>query len=158
MCLQSPWLSLCLDRLYIFLFSNRGLTFSPFHNVGCIRFEFCCSLVVHQILQFSGLWIYPSDLKCLFLSQQETGAQLISQSSTVSTHFLYSLDRSLLFINSCSQFQFVCFCNIKKCSQFHFAHCFPICARDRQPMAYLPETAQRHLLNGIQHPWVSTQF
>lgn len=33
--------------IYLFLFSNRGLTFLAFHNVGCIRSESCCSLGVH---------------------------------------------------------------------------------------------------------------
>lgn len=51
MCLQSPWLSLCLNGLYIFLFSNRDLIFSPFHNGGCIRFEFW------SLLDFALPWI-----------------------------------------------------------------------------------------------------
>lgn len=44
--LQSPWLSLCLDGLYAFQFLNKGLAVSPFDNVGCARFDLCCSLGV----------------------------------------------------------------------------------------------------------------
>lgn len=81
-----------------------------------------------------------------------------SQSSAVNTRFLHSLDRSCCLltpaVSSSSSISPVQRSVLSFILHIEF---FPTCARDRHPMASLPETAlMRHLQNGLQHPQVST--
>lgn len=116
------WVFAWMDYIYS-CFQTEALPFLPFTMWAVLGLSFAVRL---ESVRFCFFLNYGNILLihcALFFPSKRLVYTDLTEISTLDTCFLHSLDRSLLFINAYSQFQFFGTCFVKKCYQFHFAHC-----------------------------------